>query len=105
MFGAYVADGLLDISKHLTIYMSEYDKALGYPQILTRRQRLGQLWGSGTGDISPQARHALMKYRDRVSYINVSPAEGASTGNGHGYFRSSPWASSDVLMTLYYGLD
>ncbi len=45
-----------------------------------------------------------MKYRDRISYINVSPAEGASTGNGHGYFRGSPWASSDVLMTLYYGL-
>ena len=105
VFGAYVADGLLDISRHLTIYMSEYDKALGYPQILTRRQRLGQLWGSGTGDISPQARHALMKYRDRISYINVSSAEGASSGNGHGYFRSSPWASSDVLMTLYYGLD
>jgi len=34
----------------------------------------------------------------------VSDAEGSDTGNGHGYFRSSPWASSDVLMTLYYGL-
>ena len=38
------------------------------------------------------------------SLINVSDAEGADSGNGHGYFRSSPWASSDVLMTLYYGL-
>ena len=104
VFGSYVADGMLDVSQHLTIYLSEHDKALGYPQFLTRRQRLGQLWGSGTSDISPQARHALMKYRDRISYINVSSAEGASTGNGHGYFRSSPWASSDVLMTLYYGL-
>ncbi len=104
VFGAYVADGLLDVSRHITIYLSEFDKALGYPQFLTRRQRLGQLWGSGTSDISPQARHALMQYRDRISYINVSPAEGASTGNGHGYFRSSPWASSDVLMSLYYGL-
>ena len=104
VFGSYVADGLLNVSKHMTIYLSEYDKALGYPQLLTRRQRLGQLWGSGTSEISPQARHALIKYRDRISYINVSRAEGASTGNGHGYFRSSPWASSDVLMTLYYGL-
>jgi esterase/lipase superfamily enzyme len=105
VFGAYVADGLLDVAKHITIYLSEFDKALGYTQILTRRQRLGQLWGSGTDDISPQARHALMKYRDRISYINVSSAEGASSGNGHGYFRSSPWASSDALMTLYYGLN
>jgi|GEM_PF-6909014 len=24
--------------------------------------------------------------------------------NGHGYIRSSPWTSSDVLMTLYCGL-
>ena len=34
----------------------------------------------------------------------MSKAEGADCGDGHGYFRSSPWASSDVLMTLYYGL-
>ena len=42
--------------------------------------------------------------RDQISFINVTDAEGAGEGNGHGYFRSSPWASSDVLMTLYYGL-
>ena len=104
VFGSFVADGLLDVSMHMTIYMSEYDKALGISQFLTRRQRLGQMWGSGASEISPQARQALMKYRDRISYINVSPAEGVSTGNGHGYFRSSPWASSDLLVTLYYGL-
>ncbi len=43
-------------------------------------------------------------FKDKISYINVSDAEGSDTGNGHGYFRSSPWASSDVLMTMYYGL-
>jgi len=104
VFGSYVADGMLDVAKHMTIYMSEHDKALGFSQFLTRRQRLGQLWGSGVNEISPQARHALTKYRDRISYINVSPAEGADSGNGHQYFRSSPWVSSDVLMTLYRGL-
>jgi hypothetical protein len=36
--------------------------------------------------------------------IDVTDAEGASTGNGHGYFRNSPWASSDILMMLMYGL-
>jgi hypothetical protein len=50
------------------------------------------------------ARQALIDHRDKISFINVSEAEGASSGNGHGYFRASPWASSDVLMTLYYGL-
>jgi esterase/lipase superfamily enzyme len=104
VFGSYAADGLLNVSKHLTIYMSDYDKALGMSQFLTRRQRLGQMFGGSGGKLSPQGRAALIKYRDQLSFINVSDAEGAGTGNGHGYFRSSPWASSDVLMTLYYSL-
>lgn len=104
VFGSYVADGLLNVSKHLSIYMSPYDKALGFSQFLTRRQRLGQLWGSKGGEIHPLARQALIDYRDQISFINVSEAEGSDSGNGHGYFRSSPWASSDVLMTMYYGL-
>ncbi len=77
---------------------------VGVSQFLTRRQRLGQMWGGRGGEIHPQARQALSKSKDRLSLINVSSAEGADVGNGHGYFRSSPWASSDVLMTLYYGL-
>ncbi len=104
VFGSYMADGLLNVSKHLSIYMSPYDKALGVSQFLTRRERLGQLWGGKGGEIHPLARQALKNFRDQVSIINVSDAEGSGTGNGHGYFRSSPWASSDVLMTIYYGL-
>lgn len=104
VFGSYMSDGLLNVSKYLSIYMSRYDKALGVSQFLTRRERLGQLWGGKGGEIHPLARRAMIDYRDQVSFINVSDAEGSDTGNGHGYFRSSPWASSDVLMTLYYGL-
>ena len=104
VFGSYVADGLLNVSKHLSVYMSKYDKALGISQFLTRRQRLGQMFGGKGGELTPAGRAALIKYRDQISLINVSDAEGADVGNGHGYFRSSPWASSDVLMTLYYGL-
>lgn len=106
VFGSYMADGLLDVTSHLSVYMSEYDKALGVSQFLTRRERLGQLWGAAGGkEMRPSVRQALENLKDRISFINVSPAEGAGTGNGHGYFRSSPWASSDVLMTLYYSLD
>jgi hypothetical protein len=39
---------------------------------------------------------------DKLSFISVNEAEGSTEGKGHGYFRSSPWVSSDVLMTLYY---
>ena len=104
VFGAYLSDGILNVSKHLSIYMSQYDKALGVSQFLTRRQRLGQLWGGKGGEIHPLARQALIDFRDQISFINVSDAEGSDTGNGHGYFLSSPWASSDILMTMYYGL-
>ncbi len=104
VFGSYAADGLLNVSKRLTIYLSKYDKALGVSQFLTRRERLGQMWGGKGGELTPNGRKALVEYHDKISFINVSEAEGAGTGHGHGYFRDSPWASSDVLMTLYYGL-
>ncbi len=104
VFGTYMADGILNVSKHLSIYMSPHDKALGVSQFLTRRERLGQLWGSKGGALHALARQALIDFRDQISIINVSDAEGSGTGNGHGYFRSSPWASSDILMTMYYGL-
>jgi esterase/lipase superfamily enzyme len=104
VFGSYLADGLMNVSQHLTIYLSKHDKALGFSKFLTRRDRLGQMWGSEAGEMPPVARKALVKYRDRLSFVNVSDAEGAATGNGHGYFRNSPWASSDILMTLLYRL-
>ncbi len=104
VFASYTADGLLNVSRHLTIYLSQHDKALGVSQALTRRQRIGQMFGGPGGELSPAGRRALVDSRDRISLINVSEAEGADSGNGHGYFRSSPWASSDVLMTLTYGL-
>ena len=104
VFDSYLADGILNTTKHLTVYMSKYDKALGVTQFLTNRQRVGQMFGDAGGEMSKSGPNALIAYRDRISLINVSDAEGAGTGNGHGYFRSSPWASSDVLMTLYYGL-
>ena len=28
----------------------------------------------------------------------------SATGNGHAYFRQSPWVSSDILTTLMYDL-
>ena len=39
-----------------------------------------------------------------IDFIDVSDAEKSDAGNGHSYFRQSPWASSDLLMTLMYGL-
>ncbi|VGO21632.1 alpha/beta hydrolase [Pontiella sulfatireligans] len=104
-FGIYIADGILDVAQRTTVYVSGHDKALAFAQRLTRRHRVGQLWG-GKGDlIHPQTVRALTKLQERINYVDVSQAEGADQGKGHGYFRGSPWASSDILMTLYFGLD
>ena len=86
----------------MSIYVSDKDKALGFARWLTRRERLGQMIEEGK--LSPGTHRLLTDRKDHISIIDVSDAEGANTGNGHGYFRNSPWASSDVLMTLTYGL-
>jgi esterase/lipase superfamily enzyme len=102
VFAAYLADGALDVPRHMSIYVSEKDKALGFARWMTRRERLGQVIAEE--NLSPEVRRLLEEHRDHISVIDVSDAEGASTGNGHGYFRNSPWASSDILMMLMYGL-
>lgn len=105
VFDSYLSDGLLNVQKHMSVYMSKHDKALGVSQFLTRRARVGQMYGGEKGgELSAADRKAALQFADQISLINVSNAEGADSANGHGYFRNSPWASSDVLMTMYYGL-
>jgi len=101
MMGTFIADGLLKVPQHLTVYVSERDKALRLSTSLFGRPRLGQMFAPGE---MPPATGKFLWETPEISVINVTAAEGASTGNGHAYFRSSPWASSDILMTLRYGL-
>lgn len=102
VFGAYLADGALNVPSHMSIYVSDKDKALGFARWLTRRERLGQMFDKEK--LHPTAHRVLTEHQDHISLIDVSDAEGADTGNGHGYFRQSPWVSSDILMTLLYGI-
>ena len=102
VFGAYLADGALNVPQHMSIYVSDKDKALGFARWLTRRYRLGQMVDAEK--LTPAAHRLLTEHQDHISVIDVSDAEGADTGNGHGYFRQSPWVSSDILMMLLYGL-
>ena len=101
VFGAYLADGLLKVPQHLSIYISEKDKALSLSRFLTRRERLGEMWAQ---DRNPAVAEYLYQNEADISIINVTEASQATAGNGHGYFRRSPWASSDILITLAYGL-
>ena len=100
-FAAAVADGLLNVPRAFTVYMSATDDALGISRFLFRENRLGELIDEAT--ISPNVRDVLQT-SDDIFFVDVTDAERSDSGNGHGYFRQSPWASSDLLMTLAYGL-
>ena len=102
VFGAYLADGALDVSRHLIIYASNQDQALQISERVTGHERLGEALPP---DQVPAPFANLLKSRpDRVSYIDVSAAPDISAGNGHGYFRGSPWVSSDLMIRLMYRL-
>jgi hypothetical protein len=70
-------------------------------KIFLKRERVGEMFAHGK--IAPGTLEFL-KNSPELSTINVTEAEGAASGSGHGYFRSSPWTSSDILMTLRYDL-
>ena len=99
--GTYLADGLLNVPEHLNIYVSEKDKAMKASKFLLKRKRVGEMFAHG--EMPPSAMEFLSSTPE-LRVIDVTEAEGAASGSGHGYFRSSPWASSDILMTLRYDL-
>ena len=101
LFGAYVVDGLLKVPDTLSVYVSKSDRALDLSRWLFRRERLGQM--PQNSEITPMTVDFL-RQAENLEVINVSEAEGATRGNGHTYFRKSPWASSDILVALLYNL-
>ena len=101
IFAGFLEDGLLKVPANLSIYLSKTDKALGFAGWLFDRKRLGQMVKINT--ITPDVINYLRSTKD-LMFIDVTDAEGAATGNGHAYFRKSPWVSSDVLSTLMYDL-
>jgi esterase/lipase superfamily enzyme len=101
LFGAYLVEGLLKVPKSLAIYVSGKDKALGMSRWLFGRERLGQMW---TGPLNPRVIEYLNNTPE-LHVIDVTAVEGSTEGNGHAYFRTSPWVSSDILVALMYDLE
>lgn len=102
VFAAYLADGILGAQQHLIIYGSQRDHALQISSVVTGHKRLGSMMT--LRELTPAFRRLLIENKDRISYINVSNAEDIALDHGHGYFRSSPWVSGDILMKLAYRL-
>ena len=101
-FAQSLDDGLLDRTKSVTVYMNSSDAALRVSSIVFGNERLGQISTTDT----PQSREIERKIRkwENLSLIDVTEAEGSNFGNGHAYFRASPWASSDMFVSLIYGM-
>ncbi len=100
-FASAVGDGMLKIADTTTVYGSEHDTALAASRFLLARDRLGHI--VDTENASDTVR-SFMASTQELFFIDVTEAEGSDLDNGHGYFRNSPWASSDVLMNMMYGL-
>ena len=86
------------VMERFTIYQSPGDKAPGMARLSFGRNRAGQF---DLADLTPQGRQFL-RDSDRLALINVQDAVDFDSGNGHSYFRDSPWVSSDILATLLY---
>jgi esterase/lipase superfamily enzyme len=102
LFAAYLVDGLLRMAQSTSVYVSAEDKALGLSKWLFRRQRLGQMWPEAALNLEVIG---YLNSTPELQVIDVTGIEGSTTGNGHAYFRNSPWVSSDILMTLMHDLD
>ena len=101
VLGGYVLDGALRVPKALTLYQSSADSALSLSKLVFRRQRAGE---SLIGEMATEQSNRFLSSHPGLRVIDVSNAEGAVSGSGHGYLRESPWVSSDVVLSLRYDL-
>ncbi len=98
IFGGYLLDGALRVPETVIVYQSEGDRALSMSRLVFGRNRVGQFFAA-----DDPTRERFLAANPTLQLINVTEAPGALSGNGHSYFRNSPWVSSDVLMALLYG--
>lgn len=100
-FASYIIDGLLRVQERLTLYTSPSDQALHLSEKIFSHRRIGEIL-PGTLD---ERMRQFAASSSRLALIDVADADHFDAGNGHAYFRNSPWVSSDILMTLRYGLE
>lgn len=101
IFGGYLLDGALRVTRTLTIYQSQNDGALAWSNRIFKRERLGQALDNV--DATPEQLQWFIDH-PQMRMIDVTEADSGQVKGGHGYFRKSPWVSSDILMTLMYNL-
>ena len=101
ILAGYLVDGLLRVCDSITLYQSPADKTLNMASRVFGRERSGQRTAEERRDA------ATIDFLDQhrsIRVIDISHAANITQNNGHSYFRTSPWVSSDVLMTFRYNL-
>jgi len=101
IMSGYMIDGALRIPDSLTLYQSQDDGALNMSKKVFRHDRSGQMVIDGP--MTPES-EKFFADNPQLWVIDVTNAEGGTEHGGHSYFRTSPWVSSDILMTLMYSL-
>ncbi len=99
LFAARYRDRFGDIADTITIYTNANDTALNWALRFIGWPRLG---APGQLGLKPEE---LLSFSIMEStwLVDVSAAEEAASGNGHGYFIKSPWVSADLLLSLRSG--
>jgi esterase/lipase superfamily enzyme len=83
---------------HLTVYVSPDDKALAMSSwIFGSLARLGRIEAS-------MATPEQIKLVNELGFFDVIQIRGTTDFFGHGYFRSNPKASADLIAMIRYGL-
>jgi esterase/lipase superfamily enzyme len=83
---------------HLTVYVSPDDKALAISSwIFGSLARLGRIEASM---LTPEQ----IKLVNELGFFDVIQIRGTTDFFGHGYFRSNPKASADLIAMIRYGL-
>jgi esterase/lipase superfamily enzyme len=98
VFRAHYNDRIFDIPDQIIIYISRKDNVLKRARRIFREARLGD----DLGFTESELKH--LETTEFTVVIDVTDAEQATAENGHRYFRNSPWITSDILMTLKFGL-
>lgn len=101
VFAGFMSDGLINVPRSLSIYTSDTDSVLSASSWLFERARLGEAWVTKK---PPQLLVDYLHDNPNLRFIDVTSARDAASGNGHHYFINSPWVSSDLLLTLLFGL-
>jgi esterase/lipase superfamily enzyme len=96
-FQRFVALRYYQVARHITIYCSQKDKAIGLSQwLFASRRRLGDVRPKDFTDDEEQLLTEMRTY-------DIVDARVKTGRHGHSYYHSSPAVSSDLILLLRYG--